>query len=262
MSESLMVSYEVEGVVAVITVNNPPVNALTPEMRGSIIDAVAHANADPAVAAIVLMGGGQDFIAGADIRQFGKARTITTRMSAAALDASAKPTVAAIHGYALGGGLGARPRLPLPDCIARSQARIARGRSRVDTGRRRYAALAEAGRGCRSHRFARLKPPCPCRRSIEDRAYLPDCSGTQSQELRDAAVSYAKAVAQAQPQRVRDLVLEPMDATTMDVLQAARREAAKKSPHNKAPQYAIDCIEAAFSLSFDEALEVEEPLVF
>lgn len=56
MSESLMVSYEVEGVVAVITVNNPPVNALTPEMRGSIIDAVAHANADPAVAAIVLMG--------------------------------------------------------------------------------------------------------------------------------------------------------------------------------------------------------------
>ncbi|MFD2883989.1 enoyl-CoA hydratase-related protein [Pseudomonas lini] len=61
MSESLMVSYEVEGVVAVITVNNPPVNALTPEMRGSIIDAVAHANADPAVAAIVLIGGRSEF---------------------------------------------------------------------------------------------------------------------------------------------------------------------------------------------------------
>lgn len=260
MSESLMVSYEVEGVVAVITVNNPPVNALTPEMRGSIIDAVAHANADPAVAVIVLMGAGQNFIAGADIRQFGKARTITTSMSAAALDASAKPTVAAIHGYALGGGLehalACHYRIALP-AAKLGLPEVALGLIPGGGGTQRLPRLVGAAVATDLLVSSRhVQAP----EALQIGLISQIVPGAQGQELRDAAVSYAKAVAHVQPQRVRDLVLEPMDATTMDVLQAARRAAAKKSPHNKAPQYAIDCIEAAFSLPFDEALEVERRL--
>ncbi|MFC6690012.1 enoyl-CoA hydratase/isomerase family protein [Pseudomonas lini] len=229
MSESLMVSYEVEGVVAVITVNNPPVNALTPEMRGSIIDAVAHANADPAVAAIVLIGGGQNFIAGADIRRFGKARTITTRMSAAALDASAKPTVAAIHGYALGGGLehalACHYRIALPTAKL-GLPEVALGLIPGGGGTQRLPRLVGAAVATDLLVSSRHVHAAEALKIGLISQIVP---GTQSQELRDAAVSYAKAVAHAQPQRVRDLVLEPMDATTMDVLQAARREAAKVS---------------------------------
>src|SRR5689334_18500983 len=105
MSEPQVVTYEVEDGVGVITVNNPPVNALGPGVREGIIEGVEKANADPSVKAIVLIGAGRSFIAGADIRQFGKARSVTTGASTKALDESAKPVVAAIHGYALGGGL-------------------------------------------------------------------------------------------------------------------------------------------------------------
>ena len=74
MSEDQVVRYEVEDGIGVITVDNPPVNALGPGVREGIIEAVERGNADPNVSAMVLIGAGRSFIAGADIRQFGKAR--------------------------------------------------------------------------------------------------------------------------------------------------------------------------------------------
>src|SRR5229473_1239919 len=111
MSE--LVRYEVRDQVAIVTVDNPPVNALSPGVPEAIEAAVARAAQDDAARAVVLIGAGTTFIAGADIRFF---ETITTR--AASLDRSRsvharlrhiedcpKPVVAAIHGTALGGGL-------------------------------------------------------------------------------------------------------------------------------------------------------------
>src|SRR5918912_1639866 len=105
MSEPQVVRYEVEDRIGVITIDNPPVNALGPGVREGIIDALERGNADPNVRAMVLIGAGRSFIAGADIRQFGKPRPQPARRSTDVLDESAKPIVAAIHGYALGGGL-------------------------------------------------------------------------------------------------------------------------------------------------------------
>src|SRR5687768_3661887 len=105
MSEVQVVRFEVENGIGVITVDNPPVNALGPGVREGIIEAVERGIADAGVGAMVLIGAGRSFIAGADIRQFGKARSVTTGASTKALDESTKPVVAAIHGYALGGGL-------------------------------------------------------------------------------------------------------------------------------------------------------------
>jgi 3-hydroxyacyl-CoA dehydrogenase len=105
VNEVQQVKYVVEDGVAVITIDNPPVNALAPGMRESIIDGISRANADSGVTAIILIGAGRNFIAGANIRQFGKARTVTSRVSTSALDASRKPVIAAIRGYALGAGL-------------------------------------------------------------------------------------------------------------------------------------------------------------
>ncbi len=103
--EAPVVRFEVEDGIGVITVDNPPVNALGPGVREGIIESVDKGNADPNVKAMVLIGAGRSFIAGADIRQFGKPRPTLPRNSHDVLDQSGKPIVAAIHGYALGGGL-------------------------------------------------------------------------------------------------------------------------------------------------------------
>ncbi|HVC57162.1 MAG TPA: enoyl-CoA hydratase/isomerase family protein, partial [Stellaceae bacterium] len=97
-----LVRFENAGGIGVITVDNPPVNALSPGVPEGIVAAVDQGNADPAVTAMILIGAGRSFIAGADIRQFGRGPSTppTGRRPYDVLDDSAKPVVAAIHGYA------------------------------------------------------------------------------------------------------------------------------------------------------------------
>ena len=102
MDEKPLVRFEVRDGIGVITIDNPPVNALGAGVSDGIVAAVDRGVADPAVRAMVLIGAGRSFIAGADIRQFGKPRPMPTRPVYDVLDGSSKPVVAAIHGYALG----------------------------------------------------------------------------------------------------------------------------------------------------------------
>jgi 3-hydroxyacyl-CoA dehydrogenase len=115
--------YKVHGDVAVITLNNPPVNGLGYSTRIGITDALAQANADAAVKAIVLTGAGKAFSGGADIREFGspKATQEPNLLSVIeALENSGKPVVAAIHTVCMGGGLelalGCHYRIAAPGC--------------------------------------------------------------------------------------------------------------------------------------------------
>ena len=100
------VSYTVDGNVAVVTINNPPVNAFGFDVRNGVIEAMNRAEADPAVTCVVLTGGGRTFSGGADITEFGKTPRepslpdVNTRC-----ETMSKPVVAAIHGFAFGGGL-------------------------------------------------------------------------------------------------------------------------------------------------------------
>src|SRR5689334_3495885 len=100
-----VIDLTLEGDIAVITVNSPPVNALSQEVRQGIIDALTMAVADPAAKAVVLICAGRTFMAGADIREFGKPRRLNTKDFQPIFDSASKPVVAAIHGTALGGGL-------------------------------------------------------------------------------------------------------------------------------------------------------------
>ena len=100
------VSMRRDGNVAIITIDNPPVNALRHAVRKGIQDCVIAARDDAAVEAIVITGAGRTFVAGADITEFGKPPQPPSLIDViATLDEVKKPTIAAVHGTPLGGGL-------------------------------------------------------------------------------------------------------------------------------------------------------------
>jgi 3-hydroxyacyl-CoA dehydrogenase len=115
--------YKVHGSVAVITLNNPPVNGLGYETRKGITDGLERANADAAVKAIVITGAGKAFSGGADIREFGTPRALQEPNLLSvilAVERSDKPVVAAVHSVCMGGGLelalGCHYRMAAPGC--------------------------------------------------------------------------------------------------------------------------------------------------
>ncbi len=121
--------------------------------REGIVAALDKGNADPAVKAMVLIGAGRSFIAGADIRQFGKGPSTppTGRRHYDVLDESPKPVVAAIHGYALGGGLETALACHYRVAVPSAKVGLARGADRHLARRRRHPAPA-APRSARRRR--------------------------------------------------------------------------------------------------------------
>src|SRR5579864_6055367 len=100
------------GEVGIITINNPPVNALSPGVPEGILAGIEQFEKDDSIKAIVVIGGGRTFIAGADIKEFGKITSSGNKERGPGLNPvldrienCSKPVVAAIHGTALGGGL-------------------------------------------------------------------------------------------------------------------------------------------------------------
>src|ERR1700726_1410122 len=102
------VDFEASGAVALLRLDNPPVNSLGHELRRSIVDALARAEDDPAVKAVVLIGSGKGFSGGADIREFGTPKSFAAPNLHAVLRAvedCTKAVIAAIDGVCMGGGL-------------------------------------------------------------------------------------------------------------------------------------------------------------
>ena len=104
MSQTVTVTRD--GAIAVVTIDNPPVNALGFNLRAPLMDALNAIAADPSVEGVVIACAGRTFVAGADITEFGKPlKSPELRDLIAVLETIDRPTVAAIHGTALGGGL-------------------------------------------------------------------------------------------------------------------------------------------------------------
>jgi 3-hydroxyacyl-CoA dehydrogenase len=254
-----LVRFEVEDGIGVITIDNPPVNALGPGVRDGIIEAVEKGENDPAVKAMVMIGAGRSFIAGADIRQFGKPRPAPKRPVADVLDLSSKPVVAAIHGYALGGGL--EHALACHYRLAVASAKV--GLPEVLIG------ILPGGGG--TQRLPRLIGPKRAMEMIVSGRHVPAPEAkalgiideiVPGADLRAEAIAYARDIADRRPlPRVRDKSDKLAEAgAEPGMFEAMRKSIARKAGKQKAPFHCILCVEAAVSQPFDEGINTERRL--
>ncbi len=262
MTDTPPVRLDREGEIGVITVDYPPVNALGPGVAEGIIDAVKQGNADPAIRAMVLIGAGRSFIAGADIRGFGtgRKRLPLGQRVYDILDASEKPVVAAIHGYALGGGL--EIALACHYRVAVASAKV--GLPEVLIG------ILPGGGG--TQRLPRLAGPKVALEMITSGRHV---SATEAKllgiidrlvderaDLRAEAVAYAREIAGSRPlPRVRDRDERLAEAKDdPGIFDATRKSIARRARNQKAPYNCILAVEAACALPFDQGIAREQEL--
>jgi len=250
-----------DGDVAVITLNSPPVNALSANVREGLFEGFKAATADPAAKAIVLICEGRTFIAGADITEFGGASRGPSLFDVQEMMENApKPVIAAIHGTALGGGL--EVALVAHYRVAVPSARL--GLPEVNLG-------LQPGAGG-TQRLPRVAGPEKALEMMTSGRHAPAKEAlemglvdelAEEGKLREAAVAFARrCVAENKPLvRVRDNNTKVEAARGKpEIFEAFRKANARKFRGFLAPEYNIRCIEAAVNLPFDEGLAVERKL--
>ena len=252
---------EKEGGIAVVTLNSPPVNALSAPVREGINNGIKQAIGDPDVQAIVLICNGKTFIAGADITEFGKAPKGPSLFEAQAMiENASKPVIAAIHGTALGGGLEValtchyRVAVPSAKCglpeVNLGLLPGAGGTQRLPriVGAEKAVEMVTSGQHVGAKKCLEMG-------LVDELA--------EEGKLREGAVAFAnKIVAEKRPlKKVRDLN-DKVEAARgrPEIFSEFRKANARKFRGFLAPEYNIQCIEAAVNLPFDEGIKVEQKL--
>ncbi len=248
-----VVRYEREGPVAVITVANPPVNALGQAVRQGLWDAADRFAEDDAQIALIL-GEGRLFIGGADISEFGKPPTRPFLPDTCThIERSPKPVVAAVHGPALGGGcevaLGAHYRLAMKD-------------ARFGFPEVKLGLIPGAGGSQRMPRLTGVGPaldmmPAGGSVSAEEalRIGLVDRLG-EGDDVRAAGLAYAQELLAAGAP-VRPVGALPRPAYDAEAFEAARALWARKARGEVAPLRAIDAVDAATKMDLDQGVQEE-----
>ena len=253
-----------DGEVGILTVNNPPVNALSPGVPEGIVAGLEQCEKDDPVKAIVLIGGGRTFIAGADIKEFGKITSSGDRRKGPGflgvldrVENYPKPVVVAIHGTAFGGGLetamAGHYRVAVPSAqVGQPEVKLgiipgAAGTQRLPrlAGVAKAVEMCAAGDpiGCRGRARIRHRRSDYRRRSAAGRACF------RAHESRNAAAPHSRLERQAG---------QTNDQRADFCLRA--RAARKKARNLMAPLAAIDAVEAATKLPFDEGVKREAEL--
>jgi 3-hydroxyacyl-CoA dehydrogenase len=254
MSDAVLRS--TQGRIGILTVNNPPVNALAAAVRTGIKEGVEAFGQDPNIDAIVLIGGGRTFIAGADIREFGKPPSGANLNDViATMENSPKLIVAALHGTPLGGGLetalGAHYRVALPT-TRMGLPEVHLGLLPGAGGTQRLPRLTGAKYALDAILSGRHIPaPEAKSRGIVD-AIVED-------DLLKGAVAHAEMLlAQKAPlRRVRDLTAT---LESPDLFKETEKAIARKARGFKAPWNIIKTVQAAVELPFDEGMKREREL--
>lgn len=253
------VSLDRRGRIGVITIDNPPVNALGHVVRIGLVTALDEAVRDPQVDAVVLAGAGRIFTGGADIREFGKpSQSPTLPEVIAAFDRCPKPVVAALHGTAFGGGL---------EISMACHYRVAVAGTRVGLPEVKLGLLPGAGGTQRLPRLVGAEraldmiltgDPVGAEEALKlgvlDAVY-PDGSAL------DAVLDFIEKTGidrlDAAPISSRDDKIADTDET---VFAAARAKLTKEKPNLFSPQRCVDAVEAAVRLPFAEGLARERAL--
>ena len=251
--------YALHGSVAVITLDNPPVNGLNHPLRTAIVEGIDRAQADSSVVAIILTGAGGLFSGGADIREFTtpQARAEPTLSTVIAIaEASEKPVIAAIGGSCMGGGLelalGCHFRVAVPHAqIALPEVRLgllpgAGGTQRLPRAIGVEAALNMIVSGA----------SVPCERFRDTALFDAIVDG----DLLQGTLAFASSagVGQRPLPRVRDIVIDYPNADAL--LQFARNTVGAMTRGFPAPLKCIDAVAAAIAMPFDDGLRYEREL--
>ncbi len=251
--------------VAVITINNPPVNALSPGVPEGLLAALDVAEEDPLVRAIVIIGGGRTFIAGADIKELELAASgrgngpPEFHATLASIEDTNKPVVMAIHGTALGGGnevaMAGHYRVAVRDAqIGQPEVNLgiipgAEGTQRLP----RLVGVAAALDLCVSGKP--IRAPQALELGLIDRVIEGD--------LLTGAVAFAREIVDKDGalRKTRELTDKLGSEFVNASIFAAGRDQARKTRRNMlAPLKAVDAIEAAVNLPFDEGCKKEREL--
>ena len=257
-----LVQLTTENGIAVITINNPPVNALSPGVPEGISESLDRIAQDDTIKAVVLIGGGRTFIAGADIKEFGKLTSGKPRGAGLLpfllkIEDSKKPVIVAIHGTAFGGGL--EVAMACHYRVAVSGAQV--GQPEVKLGiipgaagtqrLPRLAGVAKAVEMCTTGNPVKAAEALQC--GIVDRIIEGD--------LLAGAIAFAREVAAKSAPKTRERNEKlGTPADNAPIFSAARETVAKKQRGLLAPVAAITAIEAATTLPFAEGCQVEQKL--
>jgi 3-hydroxyacyl-CoA dehydrogenase len=255
--------YQVHGDVAIITLDNPPVNGLALATRQGISDGMAQANADAAIKAIIITGAGKAFSGGADIKEFGSPKAIqepNLLSVISVLENSAKPVVGAIHTVAMGGGLelalGCHYRIAAPGAgIALPEVKLglipgAGGTQRLPRVLGVEAALnmIVSGEPVKSETLAML----PGQK-------LFDKISASAESLAEEALAFARSVADVRPlPLVRDLKCRHPQGDAY--FQFARNMVKGMSKNFPAPAKCVDIVEIATKKKFIEGMAAEREI--
>ena len=251
------VLYEVKDNVALLTVDNPPVNPLSDGVRTGLYESLIKAEEDDSVVGVVLTGNGRAFIAGADISEFGgNVEGVSLNEVFQKLEHCSKPVVAAINGIALGGGL--ETALCCNYRIADKNAFV--GLPEVNLG------LLPGGGG--TQRLPRLAGPSEALKMMLTGAHVPAKKALDmgivdgiSEDVVNESIEFIKNKADSNEEhpKVRDLNSKMIEARGDDkVLLEAQAMASKGRKGQFAPGQIIKCVEAAINIDdFDEGLKKE-----
>jgi 3-hydroxyacyl-CoA dehydrogenase len=253
--------YALEDGVGVITLNSPPVNALSFNVRDGLAGGMAKGLADEAAQSIVIICEGRTFIAGADITEFGGAQRGASLFDVQdAIEGSPKPVVAAIHGTALGGGL---------EVALACHYRVAVPSARCGLPEVNLGLLPGAGG---TQRLPRIVGPERAMEMMTSGQHVPakECLAmglvdelVEEGDLRKSAVAFAnRIVAEKRPlKKVRESN-DKVEAARghPEIFENFRKANARRFRGFLAPEYNIRCVEAAVNQPFEEGLKTERKL--
>jgi 3-hydroxyacyl-CoA dehydrogenase len=249
----MTVTLEMRGGVAVLALNQPPVNALGAVLKKDLLDRIDAALADESINAVVVAAAGKHFSAGADIKEFGTAAADAPSLPDLIdrIEKAAKPFVAALHGAVAGGGL---------ELAMGCHYRVADETAELSLPEVTLGILPGAGGTARTPRLVGVEAALDLilsGRKVSGAEAVPlglvDESAPRG-AVRDRAIALAERVARRTPRRTREIAVIPPSEATLARIEADLKKAARG---RKGPHAAFECVTKGIALSFDEAIRLE-----